>query len=267
MKKQTKALVSLLMVTSLLSACGNKTKETPVTSSSSSTTAKATETSSTKPSSSPSSQTETSVSEKSGSMDVQAISNGDLSSIVGTWETADGYTLVFNEDGLVNEGAFLSTTFTLTDNIIETAVNYQMGSGHALMMIPAGVKIPARYFYDAENATDPTDISRDRMVGSQSALTAESMVVYYHVSMETTPESTDPLKRTDTGIELDTGQVTIDYTNNILGNLNWVAIESNYNRTESIPYELLQGSDQSLYYVYQNGVITDVDGNIVYEPK
>ena len=75
------------------------------------------------------------------------------------------------------------------------------------------------------------------------------------------------LDSTDTGVTLESGQKTIDYANEILGDKDWNAMESNYGRTESVPFELLQGNDNSLYRVYQNGVITDEDDNLIYQPN
>lgn len=67
-------------------------------------------------------------------------------------------------------------------------------------------------------------------------------------------------------IRLESGQATIDYAITILGDKEWIVIEDNYNRTEAIPYNLLQGNDESLYWVYQNGVIYDENNSIVHQP-
>lgn len=82
----------------------------------------------------------------------------------------------------------------------------------------------------------------------------------------TSSSSQSATEQDDTGIQLESGQKTIDYAVGILGDKEWQVIEDNYNRTNSIPFNLLQGNDQSLYRVYQNGVITDLDGNTIYEP-
>lgn len=82
----------------------------------------------------------------------------------------------------------------------------------------------------------------------------------------TSSSSQSATEQDDTGIQLESGQKTIDYAVGILGDKEWQVIEDNYNRTNSIPFNLLQGNDQSLYRVYQNGVITDLDGNIIHEP-
>lgn len=76
----------------------------------------------------------------------------------------------------------------------------------------------------------------------------------------------DAIQNNNTGVTLDSGQDTINYANSILGDKGWTVLEDNYNRTDSIPYNLLQGTDGSLYRVYQNGVILDMDDTVVHQP-
>ncbi|MBF0788270.1 MULTISPECIES: hypothetical protein [unclassified Streptococcus] len=76
----------------------------------------------------------------------------------------------------------------------------------------------------------------------------------------------DILQDRNTGVTLESGQTTIDYANTILGDKSWLVLEDNYSRTDSVPYNLLQGTDGSLYRVYQNGVIIDMDDAIVHQP-
>lgn len=79
-------------------------------------------------------------------------------------------------------------------------------------------------------------------------------------------DTADALQNQNTGVTLESGQSTINYANPILGDKDWTVLEDNYNRTDAIPYNLLQGTDGSLYRVYQNGVIVDMDDNIVHQP-
>ncbi|NQP65562.1 hypothetical protein HO908_08490 [Streptococcus suis] len=85
-------------------------------------------------------------------------------------------------------------------------------------------------------------------------------------SSETTKVSGKDLSELNRGVQLESGQDTIDYAKMILGDKDWIVIEGNYTRTESIPYNLLQGNDGSLYWVYQNGEIYDKDNKLVHQP-
>lgn len=85
-------------------------------------------------------------------------------------------------------------------------------------------------------------------------------------SSETTKVSGKDFSELNIGIQLESGQDTIDYAKMILGDKDWIVIEGNYTRTESIPYNLLQGNDGSLYWVYQNGEIYDKENKLVHQP-
>lgn len=85
-------------------------------------------------------------------------------------------------------------------------------------------------------------------------------------SSETTEVSGKDLSELNRGVQLESGQDTIDYAKMILGDKDWIVIEGNYTRTESIPYNLLQGNDGSLYWVYQDGEIYDKDNKLVHQP-
>lgn len=267
MKKNQFFLVTLLAV-AVLAGCSAKKSETPASSSSSETTSQTastqTEPSDTTASSSTASSEEPAASEDFVSMDIEAVSQGDYSSIIGTWKNSRGDTLVFNDLGLVSDGgASLSSYSEIADGILEVGVVATQGTGgYVLVMVPKGVTIPDTYF---ENGSDTTNRNRDRMVGTQQKFYSSETLdldMFYRVK-PTSANGQDPLTNNNTGVTLDSGQVTIDYANSILGNRNWAAIESNYNRTESIPFELLQGDNGSLYRVYRNGVITSETKNII----
>lgn len=81
-----------------------------------------------------------------------------------------------------------------------------------------------------------------------------------------TSSSSDPLSNRETGVDLEAGQVTIDYANQILGAQSWTVIHDNYNRTESIPHTILLAEDGTTYEIYQNGVIVDGEGNLIHQP-
>ena len=189
-------------------------------------------------------------------MDLEAISQGDFSSIIGTWKNSHGQTLNFNTFGLVHEGLALAQYGSYEGGMYMVSVNPTNGGGtgaFALSMVPAGTTISDVYLQDT---SDVSDTSRDRMFATQALVPAEALKndTYYRV--------TENAK-----IHLDSGDSTVDYANKILGNRNWQVIESNYNRTEAIPFELIQGENQSLYRIYQNGVIISENTNqIIYRP-
>lgn len=106
--------------------------------------------------------------------------------------------------------------------------------------------------------------SSNKQTSSSSSTRASSSTST--TSSETTEVSGKDLSELNRGIQLESGQDTIDYAKMILGDKDWIVIEGNYTRTESIPYNLLQGSDGSLYWVYQNGEIYDKDNKLVHQP-
>ncbi|MET3557033.1 hypothetical protein ABID29_000142 [Streptococcus rupicaprae] len=153
--------VTLFSALLLLSACGSKAAE-PVTSTKSSaekvaekqqpstTTTSSSEGSKTSASSSTTkSQTAitkpstTDTSASNSNLDPQAISQGDFTSLAGTWKNDLGETLVFSPDALLTENTTL-TYQSLKDNVLYFSINPTNAptGGAALTMIPAGVKSP-----------------------------------------------------------------------------------------------------------------------------
>ena len=259
MKKIKLIAATALLVATLLAACG---KKSTAPSSSSSSSSKGTETS-TIVSSSPATTDTPSTTENPSSvaymkMDLEAISQGDYSSLVGKWVSENGDAITFNVLGIVGDSKIESPS-KIVEGVLETGLRNSSGYGTGWLMIPAGVPIPKGYYLE----NDYSDINRDRMFGAQSVLqNIENSSVFYRVPPQTTIES-NPLTNDDTGVRLDSGQSTLDYANAILGPLNWKIIESNYNRTESIPFELLQGENGWLYCVYRNGVILSQTKNVI----
>ncbi|WP_165211770.1 DUF6287 domain-containing protein [Streptococcus tangpeifui] len=73
-------------------------------------------------------------------LDVTAIANGDFSSLVGTWQTANGDTLVFDNNGLVSDTQVISSQGVSGEKALFTIApkDSEVGSA-ALYVIPAGV--------------------------------------------------------------------------------------------------------------------------------
>ncbi|HFH9837818.1 TPA: DUF6287 domain-containing protein [Streptococcus suis] len=268
-KNKLLTMSALVMSIVVLGACSSKKTATQTSSSTSS--QKSSTTSSSATSSSTSSQASASDTTTSSTtstpvsqtgMDIQAILAGDYSSIKGTWRNKAGHTMMFDETGLVSEAANFGDYAEIKDGMYQTGVYSVAGPGYALVMVPAGVTIPNAYFYDG---SDPSDTSRDRIYGAQNISTVASFDPMYKLS---DIASVEEWKAADTGIALENGQSTIDYANTFLSDQGWSIIEDNYNRTEGVPYSLVQGSDNFpyLYYIYRNGVIVSTDGTLVYAP-
>ncbi|HFI0335571.1 TPA: DUF6287 domain-containing protein [Streptococcus suis] len=195
------------------------------------------------------------------SMDIDALMQGNYDSILGTWQNAQGDSLIFNSKGLVTEDRALLGRGKIMDGVFETGyVDAKIGDV-TLLMVPGGTQLSATYL---TTGTDTSDSTRDRMIVISPA-SADSMEVYYRLS-QSADSGIDPLKNTETGVQLESGPKTIEYANSVLGENNWQVIEGNYSRTESIPYNTIEGDDDSLYTIYQNGVIVNADYQIVYQP-
>ncbi|HEP1826826.1 TPA: translation initiation factor 1 (IF-1) [Streptococcus suis] len=249
MKRKYLALALGLLTIMSLSAC-----QTEKQGSSASTSTADTQVSNANTSTSSTIQREISLS----SMDIDALMQGNYDSILGTWQNSQGNSLVFNSKGLVADSQSLLGRGKITDGIFETGYVDAMIGDVTLLMIPKGTQANT-------TETDTTDSTRDRMIVISQETTADVVDVYYRLTNSAT-SGIDPLKNTETGVQLDSGPKTIDYANSILGENNWRVIEGNYTRTESIPYNILEGDDNTRYTIYQNGVIINADYQIVYQP-
>ncbi|HFU4501551.1 TPA: DUF6287 domain-containing protein [Streptococcus suis] len=248
-------LVSILTLTTLV-ACSPSTNQAGSEPSSSSTT-------NTSSSSSSSDTSSSSVAEAATilSMDIDSLMQGNYDSLIGTWQNSRGETLVFNMKGLVAESQNLLGRGKITDGIFETGYIDKSIGEVSLMMVPKDTLL-SQSLYPTE--TDPTDTTRDRILTKVGEAELD-VDAFYRVS-NTASEGIDPLKNTETGIQLESGPKTIEYANSILGENNWRVIEGNYTRTEAIPYNVLEGNDNTHYSVYQNGVIVNANYQIVYQP-
>lgn len=125
--------------------------------------------------------------------------------------------------------------------------------------------LSAMFLGACTNKTRIGQISTSSSPSSSSSSTRASSSTST-TSSETTKVSGKDFSELNIGIQLESGQDTIDYAKMILGDKDWIVIEGNYTRTESIPYNLLQGNDGSLYWVYQNGEIYDKENKLVHQP-
>lgn len=101
----------------------------------------------------------------SGKMDINAIKNGDFSSIEGRWSKGNGgEDLVFSKDGLVAPEQF---TVDLAESEIVNDFLRARYSGPSfgvfIQFVPAGVRIPDETSMDGI-ISDASDISKDRII-------------------------------------------------------------------------------------------------------
>lgn len=116
-------------------------------------------------------------------MDLEAIANGDYSSIAGVWQDDKGNKLVFNDKGLVSQelegyGASLTDYETASEGIYGGR-----DGGFLLEYIPAGVSIGDQVDDQGQVVfKDSSDATKNRLwSGVGQASFAEQGSFYYHV--------------------------------------------------------------------------------------
>ena len=93
------------------------------------------------------------------SMDLDAIKNGDFSSIAGTWKNGYGIILTFDKNGLVSDTEKLGTPRVERDLF---TIGVSTGtSGYSIMLLPAGKK------FTMGPGEDPSNQSVDRIWAGQ----------------------------------------------------------------------------------------------------
>lgn len=188
-------------------------------------------------------------------MNVDQISQGDYTSIMGTWRNAAGYELTFNATGLASSDREMGEYGDFSSGVFTIGVHAPTG-GFALLMIPAGQAIPESQFAEG---SDTSDNSKDRLVGTQSLLLASSLDPYYRVK-------TTASLQADTRTSLEVGQALLDYVAPVMGDKGWTLVEDNFNRSQLNAHATLQATDGSRIHVYANGLILNQDGQLIYIP-
>lgn len=181
MKKVGAILVSLLSVV-LLVACSQQGASKKSTASSSQTTTS----SEVKKTAASSSEVKEKEKKEEKKMDLEAIANGDYSSIAGVWQDDKGNKLVFNDKGLVSQelegyGASLTDYGTASEGIYGGR-----DGGFLLEYIPAGVTIGDQVDDQGQVVfKDTSDASKNRLwSGVGIASFGEQGSIYYHVGDE-----------------------------------------------------------------------------------
>ena len=106
-------------------------------------------------------------------LDIEAIENGDISTLVGKWRNGRGKELIINSDGTTGDGNRIKV---IKDSSKKSSVPYvSLQSGHtsaAIGLFKIGFKSPMG---------DQSDISRPRLIVSQSAGNYDKDFYYYRV--------------------------------------------------------------------------------------
>ena len=182
MKKVGAILVSLLSVV-LLVACSQQrvSKKSPASSSQTTTSSEGKKTDA-----SSSEVKEKEEKKEVKKMDLEAIANGDYSSIAGVWQDDKGNKLVFNDKGLVSQelegyGASLTDYGTASEGIYGGR-----DGGFLLEYIPAGVTIGDQVDDQGQVVfKDTSDASKNRLwTGVGIASFGEQGSIYYQVGDE-----------------------------------------------------------------------------------
>ena len=95
-------------------------------------------------------------------LNLQAIKNGDYTTLKGTWVNRLGYTLIFDKNGLVSDTKMIDISrFNEEHGFLRGGLSFKDGTGAALAIIPAGVTL-------SYSTNDPSQIDRDRLWAGQS---------------------------------------------------------------------------------------------------
>ena len=126
-------------------------------------------------------------SNKETGMDIDAIQNGDFSSIAGTWKNGKGYTITFDKNGLVSDTERVNIENSkVTDGYLKSGTGPKSGvgvGGGAIAFLPKGVSLTGEVTSSPnEKVDDQSDKSKDRIWGGQSLYgTTDDSYFFYKV--------------------------------------------------------------------------------------
>ena len=125
-------------------------------------------------------------SNKETGMDINAIQNGDFSSIAGTWKNGKGYTMTFDKNGLVSDTEKVGIEYgKITDGFFKAGlVPKEVGPGGGMIaFLPKGVALTGSVTSSPnEKADDQSDKSKDRIWSGQSIYgTTDDSYFFYKV--------------------------------------------------------------------------------------
>lgn len=119
-------------------------------------------------------------------MDIDAIQNGDLSSIAGTWKNAKDYTMTFDKNGLVSDTVRVDIENSeVTDGYLKSSKGPKSGvgvGGGAIASLLKGVALTGSVTSSPnEKADDQSDKSKERLwMGQQLYGTADDSYFFYY---------------------------------------------------------------------------------------
>ena len=126
-------------------------------------------------------------SNKETGMDINAIQNGDFSSITGTWKNGKGYTMTFDKNGLVSDTTRVDIENSkVTDGYLKSGTGPKSGvgvGGGAIAFLPKGVSLTGSVFGSyGEQANDQSDKTKERLwMGQQLNGTTDDSYFFYKV--------------------------------------------------------------------------------------
>ena len=274
--KKMLSLMSLLLVLGLLTACQSTTNKSD-TSKSSTSSSQVADKSDEEDQSSEDEDADDEDTEDDSGMDVEAIAEGDFSSIAGTWKNGKGDVMVFDDNGLDSSSPYRVkfNNPVVKDGILAgglVPVTYSAG-GAAILFAPKGTVFKD----DTSGQEDKSDNVKDRIWAGQYPSYSKPEEFYYKVDDQEEATSSSSTKhksqsvdeavhRTDTGVKLTGGTSSSDYATQILGDKGWIVDSGSYGRTNDVPYNSVRSSSGEFVWVYQNGVIIGSDSQILYEP-
>ena len=119
-------------------------------------------------------------------MDINAIQNGDFSSIAGTWKNGKGYTMTFDKNGLVSDTERVDIENSkVTDGYLKSSTGPKSGvgvGGGAIAFLPKGVSLTGSVMSSSETADDQSDKTKERLwMGQQLNGTTDDSYFFYKV--------------------------------------------------------------------------------------
>lgn len=125
-------------------------------------------------------------SNKETGMDINAIQNGDFSSIAGTWKNGKGYTMTFDKNGLVSDTERVDVENSkVTDGYLKSSTGPKSGvgvGGGAIAFLPKGVSLTGSVMSSSETADDQSDKTKERLwMGQQLNGTTDDSYFFYKV--------------------------------------------------------------------------------------
>ena len=126
-------------------------------------------------------------SNKETGMDINAIQNGDFSSIAGTWKNGKGYTMTFDKNGLVSDTSRVDVENSkVTDAYLKSSTGPKSGvgvGGGAIAFLPKGVALTGSVTSSPnEKVDDQSDKNKDRIWSGQSLYgTTDDSYFFYKV--------------------------------------------------------------------------------------